>query len=725
MTSNQEPSGKGQEDGSRDHLLTDINLLSTIIMELNIGRKQASLYGARHAIVAGSVDRLLSALRKAHEREQDLRIGAARKTLLYGEFALDRDNHVFREFAEALFRKRIAAVSITAGVAADELLQFLTFLAAGGMADRGATAPEGAFSSPHISLAAIDFSAFGIDETKEDADRERARPLENYVSALLKGTLATDQEESFVMTGRPADIARILNRTDELPGGRSSYDRIISAYLRGKESDRAARLTRFGDLIRGLHPGLRRQFAELSLLRKELGERDLFQLLKSLTLDDMERVMSALQQGSIPESIRNLLVSLQGAGRGKQYFDHVRADKAVISEFDVEIDRNVLDLFQDDRFSTFVPDQYHTELKGLMQGPRQISPETAADIARECSESFIEKRFASLLLDLVDSPLATDAEGEELATTFGSVTEHFLETGRFTDLVALHRTISLRAAADGSGAAREAALKQYFSSPAFIGKFITAVTLWGRHDRTGVEELSRVLASSLRSPLTDALAEEDDLATRKFLLQLLADMGPEVLDEAVKRLGDARWYVVRNMIHLIRELKGTKHADRINVLSQSPNRRVASEAVRTLLLFNAPSAKPGLKLLLERSDPALVIEAIHLAGAYKVREVVPTLLQLLDAKDAAGSAEDRKVKIIKALNEIGDPRALPALGRIAAPPRFFSRGSSERLRIAVYQGIENYPPEAAGPLIADGLRSGNEEIKAACKAWQQRKERVH
>jgi HEAT repeat protein len=152
---------------------------------------------------------------------------------------------------------------------------------------------------------------------------------------------------------------------------------------------------------------------------------------------------------------------------------------------------------------------------------------------------------------------------------------------------------------------------------------------------------------------------------------------------------------------------------------------VASEAVRTLLQFNVPSAKPGLKLLLERPDPALSLEAVHLAGAYKVREVVPTLLQLLEAKDAAGSADDRKVKIIKALNEIGDPRAIPALGRIAAPPRFFSRGSSERLRTAVYQGLENYPPEALRPLIEDGLRSGNEEIKAACSAWQRRKEGVH
>jgi len=725
MTSNQEPSDKAQAAGSRGHLLTDMGLLSTIIVELNIARKQVALYGARHALVAESINRLLSALRKTHEHEQDLRIGAARKTLLYGEFALDRDNPVFRELAEALFRKRIAAVSLLAGVAADELLQFLTFLAAGSTADRGTAPPEMTFSSRHISLTAIDFSALGFDGTREDRSAEHTRTLENYVSALLNGTLATDQEESFVMTGSPADIARILNRTAEQPGGRSSYDRIISAYLRGKESDRAARLNRFGALVRGLHPGLRRQFAELSLLRKELGERDLFQLLKSLTLDDMEKVMSTFQQGSIPESIRNLLASLQGAGKGTQYFDHVRPGKAVISEFDVEIDQNVLELFQDDRFSAFVSDQYHAELKGLMQGPRQISPEAAEEIARECTESFIAKRFASLLLDLVDSPLVNDADGEELATAFGAVTEHFLETGRFSDLVALERTISQRAGADGSGAAREAALEHYFRSPGFIEKFITAITLWGKHDRTGVEELSRVLAPSLRGPLTDALAEEDDLATRKFLLQLLSDMGPEVLDEAVKRLGDERWYVVRNMIHLIRELKGTQHAERINALSRSSNRRVASEAVRTLLQFDVPAARFGLKLLLERPDPALSIEAIHLAGAYKVREVVPALLMLLEAKDAAAAADDRKVKIIKALNEIGDPRALPALGRIAAPPRFFFGGSSERLRTAVYQGIENYPPEAVRPLIEDGLRSGNEEIKAACKAWQRRKEGVH
>ncbi len=725
MATKEESSDKGQEIQNRDHLLYEIGLLSTVIVELNIARKKISLYGERHTIVTESVSRLMLSIRKLLELKQEISIGSAQTTLLFGEYALDRDNPVFRAFAEALFKKGIAAVTVAAGITADEMLRFLSFISAGGAA-RGEDFSQGKlFSFPHISLTWIDFGKFGFDETQESDEAESLPLWENYISAIIRGTLSSDQSETFVMTGRPADIARILNRKIERSGDHHSYDRIISAYLRDKKSDRVMKLARFGELIRGLNPDLRRQFAELSLTRYDLNEQEILQLFHSLTLDEIENIISTLQPAVLPESIRNLMSTLQKSGRGGKYFDRIREDKAVIKEFDVEIDRNILDLFQDDHFSVFVSDHYRSELHKLMEGPQRINTEVASAIAEECSESFIEKQFASLLLDLFDSPLATESDNEDLSNVVGTIVETFLETGRFADLFTLYTTIARKSETAKSEKDGGKALDRLFHSPAFIEKFITSITLWGRHDRNGVEQLARALAPSLRGPLMDALSVEDDTTTRKFLLLILKDLGPVVLDEAARRLDDTRWYVVRNMIYLIREMKGTQYSERIGTLSRSENRRVALEAIRTLLHFNAPAARASLDFLMESPDPGLSGEAIHLARAYKVREVVPKLLQMLEAKDPSGSGEDRKVEVIRALNDIGDPRAIPYLSRIAAPRRFFSRAPNERLKIAVYQGLDNYPSEAVRPLIEDGLKSGIGEIEAACRIWLKRKDRVH
>ncbi|NIR12452.1 MAG: HEAT repeat domain-containing protein, partial [Desulfobacterales bacterium] len=47
-------------------------------------------------------------------------------------------------------------------------------------------------------------------------------------------------------------------------------------------------------------------------------------------------------------------------------------------------------------------------------------------------------------------------------------------------------------------------------------------------------------------------------------------------------------------------------------------------------------------------------QAIVLSGAYRVKEVVPTLLDILNKKDRLGTEANLKTMLVKALGEIGD-----------------------------------------------------------------------
>ena len=174
-------------------------------------------------------DEFMATKAKLLELKQEISIGSAQTTLLFGEYALDRDNPVFRAFAEALFKKGIAAVTVAAGITADEMLRFLSCLSAGETVRGGALSQGKLFSSPHITLTWIDFGKFGFDETQESDEAESLPLWENYISAIMGGALSSDQSETFVMTGRPADIARILNGKIEWSGQHRSYDRISSA----------------------------------------------------------------------------------------------------------------------------------------------------------------------------------------------------------------------------------------------------------------------------------------------------------------------------------------------------------------------------------------------------------------------------------------------------------------------------------------------------------------
>jgi hypothetical protein len=57
----------------------------------------------------------------------------------------------------------------------------------------------------------------------------------------------------------------------------------------------------------------------------------------------------------------------------------------------------------------------------------------------------------------------------------------------------------------------------------------------------------------------------------------LSAMGNDVAKGAVKRLDEGRWYVVRNMICLLREAGGPRYAPYVRKFAKDSNKKYASK----------------------------------------------------------------------------------------------------------------------------------------------------
>jgi len=117
--------------------------------------------------------------------------------------------------------------------------------------------------------------------------------------------------------------------------------------------------------------------------------------------------------------------------------------------------------------------------------------------------------------------------------------------------------------------------------------------------------------------------------------------------------------------------------------------------------------------MLNDPDPKLVDTATALVGSYGIKQGVGPLLRILEGNDILGARRAVRMKALRALGELGDPRALDDL------QRFFTQSllpwPSKQERYAAWQSLQKYPAEARLPIVEKGLRSRDPQVRAICR----------
>ncbi len=694
----------------------DAKLLSDAIIELNISRRSVGLYPGNHPIVKESLRKAFSCFASLFELSHDITLGIAKNTLVVGDFLLDARNPVFKEFAASLHLKGIAAVTFYSGLTIEELQGFHELL----VAKDSLTGPaiiERAESKGirSIKLIPLDISKFNF---AQDSLREPGTDCalwESYVSGLIDGKLAGSDEEGLLLNVRPEDIASFLNDRGSGDVNETTYDRVITSYLKKKEhvGISTESFSKFLSLINNLSPELKQQFIKRAFGRPVMSPGEVESLLREITSDDMDRFESIIRENSslIPESLSNILDKLRHTEAGKGFFDRLSAECVIVD--DIEIDENLRGLFQNDKFNTYVDKDYREELQRMMAGPEINTAGLTEEMKKEYREELVDKKCSEIFLDLLETDFIELDDYQLLLARISAMTDQFLEIGRFYEISEIYNTIHLHSQTGKFKDDASGMLATFFHSQEFLSKLVDALKLWGRVEREGGVRLAKMNKSRLMCPLFDALSEETDPSVRKFLLHVLGSFGEDVMPEAIRRLHDERWYVVRNMIYLIREVGDMKYVGHVRRFARDKNEHICLEALKTLLHFKTSDSLSYVKFYLNGGNPELRSRVIGLTGTYRYRDAVPYLLHLLEEKDVLGSKSDEKLFLIRTLGKIGDSRAVPVFMKIYDSGGILFRAKKlDPLKVEIFRGLGNYPRDSVAPLLEMGLRSRNEEIRA-------------
>ena len=193
--------------------------------------------------------------------------------------------------------------------------------------------------------------------------------------------------------------------------------------------------------------------------------------------------------------------------------------------------------------------------------------------------------------------------------------------------------------------------------------------------------------------MIEALIDEDSQSVRRFLISLITYFGEKASPEAIKYLNDDRWFVQRNMLFILNECGGEDAPQHIRKYCKHENPKVSFEAIKCLLKVRDLYGVESLRNSLRSESRDSVKKAIALSGTFRVKDVVPELIEMLKKKTITGINNEDKIPIVRALGQIGDTRALDTLRDILSEKSLLFRGSLDRLKEEIRRSLKDYPDE--------------------------------
>jgi len=717
----------------------DYRLLSDAIIELNISRKNVGIYPPGHLQITKSIDRAFDVLLKLFEIREEMTLGVARDTLFVGQNYLDQKNPVYRDFALSLNGQEIAAVTFVRGLDRGELVRFHRILttkpdaiaAAGGIAKVVADA-----DIPHIRVTPIDYDVFHVTDKQEISgpqtkvvEKPGSGLWQDFVSHLSSGTLARPgQDEGISLKDAeqvdPLELARLLNERKLDPGlALQSYDRIISSHVRTEAEkkeltrEQSETLRSLNNLLKDLHPDLRKQFLSVAFQRTAAASPAVTEEVVGGFTDDMviEMLENASAEGrEISPTLTGLLNKLSGVSPASSAKGPSPGRQPAMSQ------EHMNKLFSREKYESYVSEEYDATLKQLTEhapapGAAPIEGFPINEYLESLTDERLDFQIGRVALAFVNENI--DAEDyAEFLKKIVAVVPDMLKTGNFSLLHDILETLRMHGRDKKDMAIRGMAgvAIQVFENPDFITKTVEAFALWSGSREREARGFLLALGSGVIPELLDLYSLDESPGGKRLLFDLLCNFGQAAVKEAVRRLHDPRAYYVRNLVMLIRWGWDASLSIQLRPLLKHPDHKVRKEALIALLQFKDASATAALREAISSDDVDEAFEAVSLAGRFRVADAVDLLLGKLKRIILFETDYEVNTGLIRALGDIGDPRAVPDLEKIARASWPLYPKRRDKMKVALFESLERYPHVSVAGLIRIGKQSDNERIRRAC-----------
>lgn len=676
-----------------DDIASQLRQASVFIAGLIVCRSQIQFYPDSHPAVKAVLDKVLQQLKPLLAGGQPLTLGITRQGLLLGETLIEPNNVKFRDYSALLGSFGVLALSFTETLQSDDILRFNRIINtprseiwdSGGIIHSLEVA-----GIQGIEVQAIDSSAFRLtDELNQD---ERGAPLDswdNFVRKILLGHFSSSpdrlrelSEASATKLG--AELAAILDGVPD-EARQQTLKALADCYV--KQSDRvdtgtinAHSLDKVSDFISSLDPKVCCDFI-LNIYNSSHTNADFVErLLHKLPEGQLQEVAKgvATQGSQIPDIIQKLLHKL--ASHSESILD---MDAAISKE---GVGDKVQVLMRATNLEEYIPEQYLQALTTILATDRL--PDDQYHFLEELRATMGVDQLENKLTDIIEEIIVVipaEELGEGIRDNLLGQIDFYLNQSNYKSLAKVCRILG---SGDSDG-------QPAFITQSFIQQILTGAAMLGRDKYPEIRELVTDIGAPFVEPLIEKLATEDNRSLRRFWFDCLSNLGEAVRNAALARLNDEQWFVVRNLLVMLRNFNDAIVVEAVLRQAEHQHPKVRSEALRNLLHYQDPAADRLILEELQHADPSRKLSAVQVAEASSSKEVLQQLLNILEANEITNYQFELKSAVVQTLANIGSPLALPGFQKIITSNPLLHRNKHAMLKIEVIRALPRFNAEYA------------------------------
>lgn len=714
------------------------NQVAELVRALALGWKNLAAYPPGHPALSSSLQLVHRRLNELRGPAGEVVLGIENDGLLYGNEKIE--STTAQKFAQALFMRGVAVLRFAPETQAHDIETFLRLLASPADPKRGIWEDLTAAGVISINLQAVDYSRVQVTDDLHAPEPEEAQPSlwEEILRALMEGHDLSPEAKAFlskegqsvtelvrmivdqidqISTQQPFDPDATFGIRMPMHDARAlSHARVADAvgnYVsNSKGAKRENALKQAIDLLRSLPQPLRstvlRRVTEALATDKAAGS-SLRQLASELPHDEVLEALRYLSSmGELSAHALTLMQSLMAAQTSAR---SEPPSQNVISD--------LVTLFGDDDVDRFNPPDHAALLEQVsIHVPFARVDSNANELLGKRSETVadesVSRQLGRTLLELL-ATIGASTPAQLILARLETLFRSLLAAGEFDEAFELVQKLSDLARSTPSDALRQAIHESIgnLATPEMIQTLIDSLQNAPPEKTRVLQRLTETLGSSARRNLLLALSEENNRSRRRRLFDFIMSLGPVIAPEAVSFLGDDRWYVLRNMIIMLRAVNDRTSLPELRKLALHSDLRVRMEAIKSLFTLDSGVPIELLENVIQDPDPKVAETAVTLVGSAGIREGVQPLLRIVKGNDVFGSRRSLRIKAIRALGELGDPASLSELRRFFRDS--FLPWPSKEERLAAWESLAGYPREVRTDIVERGVRSRDPQVREICE----------
>ena len=230
-----------------------------------------------------------------------------------------------------------------------------------------------------------------------------------------------------------------------------------------------------------------------------------------------------------------------------------------------------------------------------------------------------------------------------------------------------------------------------------------------------LKTLSIMIGQTSPSTICELLGLVETMKMRKVLIETMSEIIGEKPQVLLPYLSDSRWYLVRNMVLILTQLKNSVLLDQVAALITHRDQRVRKEVLKYLITVPEPRAKPLILKFLRDGSPALRIMALQMLGRARLIFALQPITAFIDSGEFEGMSISEKKAVYEAIGELGGEKMLPLFKSMLAKRYLFQKAKEKDAVICAVAGLQKIPGEETLKLLEEAYRSKSPESRELIK----------